>query len=96
MCCLFLTLGLLGPRFAFLGTWIFTGRVQHAFSGGFLWPLFGLLFLPWTALVYVFAWSPLTGVSSLGWFVVFLGFIVDMATYSSRSAQRGYYSRQAA
>jgi hypothetical protein len=50
------------------------------------------LFLPWTALVYVLAWAPLTGVSALGWAFVALGFVADIATYSSRSAQRRYYS----
>jgi hypothetical protein len=92
MCCFFLTLGLLGPRFAFLGTWLFTNRVTLAFQGGWVWPLLGLLFLPWTALGYVFAWAPVYGVSWLGWCVVALGFVIDMATYSSRSAQRRYYS----
>jgi hypothetical protein len=92
MCCFVMVLGLLGPRFAFLYTWIFTDRVNLAFSGGFLWPLLGLLFLPWTALVYVLAWAPIGGVSALGWFFVFLGFLADIATYSSRAAQRRYYS----
>jgi len=90
VCCFLLVLGLLGPRFAFLATWLFSDRVQLAFSGGWLWPLLGLVFLPWTALAYVFAWAPLTGVSTLGWFVVAGGFVLDLATYSSRSAQRRY------
>jgi hypothetical protein len=92
MCCFVMVLGLLGPRFAFLYAWIFTDRVSLAFSGGFVIPLLGLLFLPWTALVYVLAWAPLTGVSALGWAFVALGFVADIATYSSRSAQRRYYS----
>ena len=33
MCCFVMLLGLLGPRFAFLYTWIFTTRVHLAFSG---------------------------------------------------------------
>jgi hypothetical protein len=90
-----MVLGLLGPRFAFLYTWLFTDRVQLAFAGGFWWPLFGLLFLPWTALIYVLAWAPLTGVSTLGWAFVVLGFFLDLGTYSSRAAQRGYYNGRA-
>jgi hypothetical protein len=96
MCCFVLVLGLLGPRFAFLYTWIFTDRVSIAFSGGWILPLLGLLFLPWTALVFVLAYAPVVGVSPLGWFLVFLGFLADIATYSSRSAQQRYSGGQTA
>jgi hypothetical protein len=95
MCCFVMVLGLLGPRFAFLYTWIFTERVSLAFSGGWFVPLLGLLFLPWTALVYVLAYAPIGGVSTLGWFFVALGFVADIATYSSRAAQQRYYSAPA-
>lgn len=92
MCCFVMVLGLLGPRFAFLYTWLFTNRVDLAFSGGFWGPLVGFLFLPWTALFYVLAFAPVGGVSTLGWAVVFAGLLLDLATYSSRAAQNRYYS----
>jgi hypothetical protein len=87
MCCFLLVLGFLGPRVAFLFTWLFTDRVTAAFSGGFLWPLVGLILLPWTALAYVAAWAPSGGVDGLGWVVVAFGFLLDIASYSSRAAQ---------
>ena len=87
MCCFILVLGFLGPRLAFLYAWIFTDRVSAAFSGGWLVPLLGLLFLPWTALAYCAAWSFVGGVSGIGWLVVALGFVLDLASYSSRGAQ---------
>lgn len=92
MCCLFLAIGLLGPRLGFLGVWLFSNpnRVTLAFQGGWVLPLLGLLFLPWTALAYVLSYAPVTGVSALGWFFVALGLVADLATYSSRSAQRRY------
>ncbi len=95
MCCLLLVLALLGPRVAFLGTWLFSDRVQTAFSGGWLWPILGLLFLPWTALMFVLAYAPVGGVSPLGWFVVALGFIADLGTYGSRDARRRYSASSA-
>ncbi len=89
MCCFLLILGFLGPRLAFLAVWIFgDDRVQHAFSNNFLWPLLGLLFLPWTALAYVAAWAPTGGVSGIGWLVVVLGLALDIASYASRAAGR--------
>lgn len=94
MCCLLLVLGLLGPRVAFGATWLFTERVTLAFHGGWVWPLLGLIFLPWTALAYVFVWA-VAGISAGGWLLVGLGFVLDLATYMSRSMQRGMERRQA-
>ncbi len=89
MCCLALSAGFLGPRFALLLVWIFGTRVDPAFSTWLL-PLLGLFFLPWTTLMYVLAWGPLYGVSGAGWILVGLGVLLDLATYSSRSAQQRY------
>ena len=89
MCCFVIVLGLLGPRIAFVFAWLATDRVTSAFQGNWIIPLLAVLFLPWTGLAYVFAWAPLgTGVTGIGWAVVALGFILDIATYSSRAAQR--------
>jgi hypothetical protein len=97
MCCLFLAVGLLGPRLGFLGVWLFSNpnRVTLAFQGGWILPLLGVLFLPWTALFYVLAYAPVVGVSAVGWLFVGMGFIADIATYSSRSAQKRYYASNA-
>ncbi len=86
MCCFVLVLGFLGPRIALLWAWIFTDRVTEAFGGSFWWPLAGLLILPWTTLAYVAAWAPFGGVSGIGWIVVGLGFVLDIATYAGRAA----------
>ena len=95
MCCLVLVAGLLGPRIAFLLTWIFTDRVAIAFQNGFLIPLLGLIVLPWTSLAYVFAYAPVVGVSFIGWLIVALGLFLDLATYAAQG-RRGAYSCGAA
>jgi hypothetical protein len=92
MCCFVFVLALLGPRLAFLYAWIFTPRVADAFTGGFWLPLLGFLFLPWTALAYVLAWSPAVGVTGIGWAVVALGLVADLSSYASRTAQNRYSS----
>ena len=89
MCCLVLSAGFLGPRFALLLWWIFGDKVDAAFST-FIWPFLGLLFLPWTTLAYVLAWGPITDVSGMGWLLVALGFVADIATYSAKSAKARY------
>ena len=86
MCCLALSAGFIGPRFALLMWWLVGTKVDAAFSS-FFWPFLGLLFLPWTTIAYVLAWGPVTDVSGWGWLLVALGFAADVATYSAKSAQ---------
>ena len=90
MCCFALSVGVLGPRFGLLLVWIFGDRVQLAFDG-WIWPLLGLFFLPWTTLFYVLSWSR-TGTSGWDYVLIGLGVVLDLATYSARSAQSRYQS----
>jgi len=78
-----------------LWVWLATARVDIAFGGAFWLPLLGMLFLPWTALVFVLAYAPLLGVSPLGWVFVAFGFFLDIASYSSRAAQQRYQGASA-
>ena len=86
MCCFFLLFAAFGPRFAIIAMWLFGNRVDLAFSS-WLWPLLGLLFAPWTTLMYLLAWSPVGGVSGGEWFLVGLGVALDLATYAAKPAQ---------
>jgi hypothetical protein len=80
MGCLFAVLAAISPRLALLLVWIFTDLVDRAFTG-FLLPLFGLILLPFTTLLYVLAYQPLIGVTGWGWFFVFLGLLFDLGSY---------------
>lgn len=86
-CCLVAALLAIGPRFALFLTWIFTNLVSRAFDG-FLLPLVGVIFLPWTTLFYVFAYAPVDGVSGIGWFFVALGFFFDISSYAGGGRAR--------
>ncbi len=56
-----------------------------------LWGLLGFLFLPWTTLFFIVAWSPIVGVSGFwDWLLVAIGVVLDIATYASKPAQRAY------
>ena len=93
VCCLALLAGFLGPRIAFALLWIFdTSRIDAAFSS-WVWPLLGLLFFPWTILLYTLAWGPVNGVHGAGWIAVVIGVFLDIATYSARAAQSRYQAR---
>jgi hypothetical protein len=89
MCCLALLASAIGPRIVLAIWWIFGTKVDLAF-GSWIWPLLGLIFLPWTTLFYVIAWSAVGGVSGAEWLLVALGFALDLMTYSARSAQSRY------
>ena len=85
MCCAFLLAFGLGPRIALLFVWIFGDRVDRAFDT-WIWPLLGLLLLPWTTLMYILVWGP-GGVDGAEWIVVAFGVLLDLATYSARAAR---------
>ena len=89
MCCLALSMFFIGPRFAFVLVWIFGNRVEAAFST-WVWPLLGVLFVPWTSLAYVLVWGPIHGVSGAGWLLVGFGVLLDFMTYSGRFARDRY------
>jgi hypothetical protein len=89
MCCFFMSLVFLGPRFAFLVYWmLFSAKVNLALNGWLL-PLLGLIFLPWTFLMYVIIWSP-PGIAGWDWLWLGLALAADIATYTS-----GAYKRKA-
>lgn len=94
MCCILLALFAIGPRFVLAVEWIFGHRIQAAFAHWW-WPLLGLIFLPWTTLVYTIVWTT-GGVHGANWIAVAFGALIDLISYSSRQAQKMYRTRGAA
>ena len=81
MCCVFTILILLGPRFAGAIWWLVQpARWQLVFQN-WLWPLLGIIFLPWTTLMYVIV-AP-GGINGLWeWLFIGLAVIADIASYT--------------
>ncbi|HEY6533850.1 MAG TPA: hypothetical protein VIY72_16195 [Acidimicrobiales bacterium] len=77
MGCLLVLVALISPRLALFFTWAFTDRLAIAFDGWFL-PVLGWFLLPWTTLVWTFAYEPRDGVTGIGWFFVVFAFLVDL------------------
>lgn len=85
MCCFFLALVLLGPRIVGALWWLFQpGIWQLAFNSWpiiwWLWPVAGLIFLPWMTLMFVLV-SP-GGVVGWDWLWVGLALLADIASYT--------------
>ena len=87
MCCFFISLVLLGPRIVGALWWLFQPLMwQAAFTNWlgwwWIWPVLGLIFLPWTTLMYIIV-AP-GGV--VGWDFLWLGLMVaaDIASLCRR------------
>jgi hypothetical protein len=79
MCCIFTTLVLLGPRFGALLWWLVQpARWQLAFTS-WIWPVLGIIFVPWTTLMYVIV-SP-GGLVGFDWVWIGLSLVADIASY---------------
>ena len=82
-CCLLAAVGSFFPRMALLLMWIFTSYVDRAFTG-ILLPLVGLIFLPFTTIMFCLVYSPAAGgVVGANWIWVFLGLLLDIMSYTS-------------
>jgi hypothetical protein len=93
MCCFFATLALFGPRLAFIVALLFPyGQMKAAMAfHNLFWPLLGFIFLPWTTLTYMLFY-PIYG---FAWFLLGLGLLLDIATYSAAAMRRhdvAYYA----
>ena len=86
MCCAFLALVLLGPRFFGAMWWLFQpAQWQLAFNGVFgsslwwLWAVLGIVFIPWTTIMFVIV-AP-GGIVGWDWLWLGLMLFVDIASY---------------
>jgi len=86
MCCFFASLVFFGPRLAFLVYWLFPAgqvRINLVFNT-FIWPLLGLIFLPWTTLMYVLIF-PIAG---FDWLWLGIALLLDIASYGGGAYNR--------
>ena len=80
MCCFVTTLVLLGPRFAILIWWLMRPVYFNTIFNTWIWPLLGLIFLPWTLLMYVIIGY--NGITGFDWIWLGLALIFDIANYT--------------
>jgi hypothetical protein len=76
------------PRLGFLSIWAFTNWVELAFKGSWFLPLLGVIFLPFTALMFVLVSLPAGGISLGGWILVGLAVLADLAHWAQLLANR--------
>ena len=93
MCCFFLSLVFLGPRIVGAFWWLFqSDRWHSAFAGWaggtlwWIWPILGIIFLPWTTIMYVGV-AP-GGVVGWDWLWLGLMLVADIASYAGGAGRK--------
>lgn len=87
MGCLFALIAVLSPRLAVFLLWAFTNYIDRAFNGWVV-PLLGIVFAPWTTLMYVLAAAPAGPVHVAGWLVVGIGVVLDLSSWAQAGMKR--------
>ncbi len=96
MPCLFAMFAAFFPRLGTLFIWLARpNMVSAAFGGSWLWPLLGIILLPFTTLMYIILWSPGIGLTTSDWFWLVMAVMIDVmhytsAAYSNRNQIPGY------
>ena len=92
-CLLAMGIGL-APRLFLILAWIFSPRWDIVWGGNWLWPLLGIIFLPYTTVMYLLVWSGVGGISGWDWLWILLGLVLDLMKwgqiYNERQGVPGY------
>jgi hypothetical protein len=80
--CLVVILLLFSARLADVVWWILEpNRWDRAFDGSWVWPVLGIIFLPWTTLMWVLV-APTGDPTGVDWLWLGLAFVFDLFNYS--------------
>ena len=75
--CLLALAASVAPRIVFLFMWLVGNRVNVVFDT-WIWPLLGVIFIPYTTIMYVLVWTPGVGVAGWDWVWIGLGLMLDI------------------
>ena len=83
MPCLFALFAVFAPRVLDIILWIARPTLFLApFNGGWFLPLLGIIFLPFTTLMYVLLWTPGIGLTGGDWIWLILAVFCDLSHYA--------------
>jgi hypothetical protein len=89
MGCLLVLLAAFAPRLIVIFAWIAPPTYFDAVFDTWIFPLLGLIFLPFTTLMWLFLGAPPEEVQGLDWLWVGLAVLLDLTHYGSTYGQRG-------
>ena len=82
------------PRLGVAALWLLTDWVERAFNGGWVLPLLGLIFLPWTTALYVVGYVLGDAAAPWGILGAIIGLFLDIALHAGSATmgkKRGLY-----
>jgi hypothetical protein len=88
MGCLLAVFAGMFPRIALVIFWIARPDRMDAVFTSLVWPVLGIIFLPFTTLIYVLLWQPRVGVTGSDWFWIALAVVLDVAHWGASARQR--------
>lgn len=94
--CLIALTAAFAPRVLLFLAWIFADRWVVVWQGDVLMPLLGIIFLPYTTIMYILVWTP-DGIAGFGWMWLLLGLLLDLMHWgqvlTNRKAGTEYVER---
>jgi hypothetical protein len=88
MGCLFALMAGFFPRIALFILWVARpARVDAAFDTWII-PLLGIIFLPFTTLIYVLLYTPGVGLVGWDWFWIVIAVMLDVSHWAASATQR--------
>ena len=84
MPCLFALMAGMFPRLGTIILWLARpAMVNTAFGGSWLWPILGIIFLPFTTLMYIILMQGVGGLTGWDWLWIVFAVMIDVMHYSS-------------
>jgi hypothetical protein len=85
--CLLAFSAALAPRLVLILAWIFSPRWSVAFNN-WIWPLFGIIFLPYTTIMYLLSYTPGVGITGWDWMWILMGVLLDVWKWTAVAQNR--------
>lgn len=92
MGCLFVLMAAFAPRLIVLFAWIARPGYFDAVFDTWVFPLLGIIFLPYTTLMVLLVGAPPAGVHGIDWLWVSLAALIDLSHYAGSWSQRSALS----
>ena len=89
MGCLFVLFAAFAPRLIVVFAWIARPTYFDAVFDSWIFPLLGLIFLPFTTLMWLLLGAPPESVEGFDWFWIVLAVLLDLSHYANTYSQRG-------
>ena len=86
--CLFAMALAFAPRVVLILAWIFGKRWDLVWAGNWFWPLLGIIFAPYTTVMYLLSWSPGLGIYGWDWMWIGLGVMLDIMKWAQIAQNR--------